>query len=61
MNCANPNCHAFVDRDGLNGFCSEHKVEAVMDGVLTLERQLLKQSEQLSTLSKEIRALRQGR
>lgn len=61
MNCAQPGCYSFVGRDGLNGFCAEHKIEAVMHGVLVLEHQLQEQGKLLAALQNEIRALRQGR
>jgi hypothetical protein len=55
--CAVNGCYNFVDRDGLIGFCKEHRENAVLFGVERVEAQLAKQKELLERIEYNQRVL----
>ena len=55
--CAVNGCYNFVDRDGLIGFCKEHKENAVLFGVERVEAQLAEQKKLIERLEYTQRAL----
>lgn len=59
MACAKAGCYKMVGRDGLAGFCAEHKIEAVMHGVEVALHQLNEQKKQLDALDYKLRSLSQ--
>jgi hypothetical protein len=56
-NCAVNGCYQFVDRDGLIGFCKEHKENAVLFGVERVEAQLAEQKKLIERLEHNQRVL----
>jgi hypothetical protein len=54
-NCAVNGCYKFVDRDGLIGFCKEHKENAVLFGVERVEAQLAQQKKLIERLERDQR------
>lgn len=59
MTCGKAGCYSMVGRDGLNGFCAEHKTEAVMHGVEIALHRLGEQKKQIDQLEFNLRALSQ--
>ena len=55
--CAVYQCHNFVDRDGLAGFCKEHRLNAVLFHIEGLETQLAEQKKLIERLEHNQRAL----
>lgn len=55
--CAVYQCHNFVDRDGLVGFCKEHRLNAVLFHIEGLETQLAEQKELIERLEHNQRNL----
>jgi hypothetical protein len=48
-----------VGRDGLAGFCAEHKTEAVMHGVEIALQRLNEQKKQIDDIDRQLRSLSQ--
>jgi hypothetical protein len=48
--CAVYQCHKFVDREGLAGFCKEHRLNAVLFHIEGLETQLAEQKKLIERL-----------
>lgn len=56
-NCAVQGCFKFVNKDGLAGFCEDHRENAIFHGIEVLENKLNEQKKLIERLEQNQRSL----
>lgn len=57
MNCVKDGCFKLVGMDGLDGFCADHKFDALLFRFNIVQQKLNQQAETIDRMEREMRSI----